>query len=138
MMAAQSTIKVEGVKELRASLKRLGVGLNDLKQAHVEVGNLVGRRAAQDAPKRSGRLAGTMRPGGAATQAVVRFGGARVPYANAVHWGTGARPGKRGPHNIRRNPFAWQAAQDTQGQWEPIYNAAVDDLLAHVKGASTA
>lgn len=137
-MAAPSTIKVEGMRELRASLKRLGFELDDLKGAHVEVASLVGRRASQMAPKRSGRLAGTMRPGGAAAQAVVRFGGARTPYANAVHWGTGPRPGKRGPHNIRKNPFAWQAAQDTQTEWEPIYAHAVDALVAQVKGAPVA
>jgi hypothetical protein len=133
-----STIQVEGARELRASLKRLGVELDDLKEAHVEVAGVVGRRAVSTAPKRSGRLAGTMRPGAAKAQAAVRFGGARAPYANAVHWGTGPRPGRRGPHNIARNAFAWEAAKDTQPEWEPIYAAAIDHLLALVKGAPTA
>jgi hypothetical protein len=134
-VAANSTVEVVGVKELRASLKRLGIDLNDLKGAHVEVASIVGRKAVQDAPRRSGRLASTMRPGAAATQAVVRFGGARVPYANAVHWGTGARPGRRGPHNIRRNAFATEAAADTQPQWEPVYMDFIDALVGKVKGA---
>lgn len=118
---ATAPYRVEGVKELRAALTRLGVDVTDFKDINQEVGQFVGSTAATRAPRRSGMLAASWRPGAAKTQATVRFGSAAVPYGNAIHWGTGPRPGRRGPHNIPRNPFAWAAARDTEPTWLEWY-----------------
>lgn len=132
---ARGLIQVEGARELRASMKRLGADVQDFKDVHSKVSSYVGAEGASRAPRRTGMLASTWRPGSAATQAVVRFGGSAVPYANAVHWGTGARAGKRGPHNIAPNPFAVTAAHDTEPTWVPWYQAELQNMVNRVRGA---
>jgi hypothetical protein len=110
-------ITVAGLPELRVALVKLGLDLQDLRDVNRDVAGFVGARAATDAPRRSGMLAASWRPGATKTNATIRFGGAMVPYANAVHWGTGPRAGRRGPHNIRATLFATTAAADTQPEW---------------------
>ena len=83
----------------------------------------------------TGRLAASVRPGATKTMALVRAGGAAVPYANAIHWGAGPRLGRPGPHNIASNPFITEAAQATEPAWEPIYRRAVAEIVDTVKGA---
>lgn len=134
-MAKGGLVQVDGARELRASMRRLGQDVNDFKPIHQKVGSYVGAEAATRAPRFTGTLASTWRPGAAATQAVVRFGGAAAPYANAVHWGTGARAGKRGPHNIAPHPFAVTAAHDTEPTWVPWYQAELQKFVDRVRGA---
>lgn len=132
---AGGLVQVEGARELRASLRRLGADVNDFKATHAKVSSYVGAEGAGRAPRRTGTLAATWRPGQAATQATVRFGGAVAPYANPVHWGTGPRPGKRGPHNIRPSLFAVNAAHDTEPTWVPWYLDELNRMVAKVRGA---
>lgn len=133
-MSDRAGYQVIGARELRASLKELGADLNDFKGVHAQVASFVGAEGASRAPRRSGMLAASWRPGSAKTNATVRFGGAAVPYANAVHWGTGARPGRRGPHNIRPSLFATEAASDTEPTWVPWYLAELQNMVNKVRG----
>jgi hypothetical protein len=77
---------------------------------------------------RTGRLAASARPGATRTQALIRFGGAAVPYGPPVHFGWPA-------HNIEPNPFAFDAAQQTEPEWTEVYTKAIDDILDKIKGA---
>lgn len=131
----KAVYEVEGARELRASMRKLGQDVNDFKPIHAKVGNYVGSVAATQAPRFTGTLASTWRPGSAATNATVRFGGAAAPYANAVHWGTGAREGRTGPHNIRPTPFAVDAAHSTEPTWVPWYQAEMQKMVDKVRGA---
>jgi len=128
---AEPVVRVRGAKQLRAELKGVAEGITDLKAANQSVGRIVGTEASATAPRRTGRLAGGWRAGAAQAKAAVTF---TAPYANAVHWGTGPRTGKRGPHNIARRPFAWDAAVSTQPQWLAEYDTAIQDLLDRVTG----
>lgn len=125
---ARAPYQVTGLKELRKALLELGIDVAELKDLNQEVGQFVGSTAATRAPRRSGLLAASWRPGASKTQVTVRFGSASVPYGNAVHWGTGARPGRRGPHNIPRNPFAWAAARATEPTWLEWYHEQLERL----------
>lgn len=136
MGTAAPSYTVEGLPELRATLKRLDIDLGDMKSAHADVAQFVGAESAMRAPRRSGLLAASWRPGSSKTDAIIRFGGASTPYANAVHWGTGPRPGKRGPHNIRATHFAVDAVNETQQVWLSVYAALIDRYVGKVKGAS--
>ncbi len=122
-------VRVDGARELRVALKQLGDDLEDFKDIHAQVGGLVIAAARARIRSRSGRLAASGRPGAAKTNATIRFGGARVPYAGAVHWGTGARRGLRGPHNIDPNQFAVDAAHDTEPAWTDLYYRALEDKV---------
>jgi len=126
-MANRATIEVVGARELRATLKRAGDDLQDFKTAHSEVGRLVGSSAQIRAPKRTGTLAASMRAGAGATSATVKFGSTSVPYAGVIHWGWSA-------HNIAANPFASEAAEETEPVWLPVYQRRIDQILARVQG----
>jgi hypothetical protein len=125
---------VKGAARLRATLLGLGVDVQDFKAIHDRVASYVGAEGAARAPRRSGLLAASWRPGSQKANATVRFGGAGVPYANAVHWGTGPRPGRRGPHNIRPTLFATSAAAETEPTWAEWYFTELEAMVSRVRG----
>lgn len=128
MPAGGSRIKVEGGARLRRTLRQAGSDLQDLAAAHAATAQLVAAAGRARAPKVSGRLAGTIRPSGTKTKAVVRAGFARVPYAGPIHWGWPSR-------NISAQPFLSDAATSTEPAWQNIYMQAVDKAISKVEGA---
>lgn len=126
-MATSAGIRVEGMRTLRATLRKAGDDLSDLKEAHAAAAGIVVPAARASAPRRTGRLAGNVRGSGTKTGAVIRAGGARVPYAAPIHWGWE----KRG---IAPNPFISTAAQNTEPTWTRVYEAGVERVLSRIKG----
>jgi hypothetical protein len=126
-MPTGPVVQVEGARELRATLKRAGDDLGDLKGVHDEIARLIAGVAATRAPKLTGRLAGSIRGSGAKTVATVRAGGASIPYAKVIHFGWPA-------HNISANPFLVNPAHDTEPVWTRYYLNAVNAILSKVKG----
>lgn len=126
--AGGSRIKVEGGARLRRTLRQAGSDLKDLTAAHSATAQLVANAGRARAPKVSGALAGTIRPSGTKTKAVVRAGFARVPYAGPIHWGWPAR-------SIPAQPFLSDAATSTEPAWQNIYLAALDKTISKVEGA---
>jgi IS5 family transposase len=125
---AQPIVRVEGARELRATLKRAGAEMKDFTAAHREVSVIVAGAGATRAPRQTGRLASSIRPGGTKTQAIARGGGARVPYANPIHWGWPRR-------NIRPSLFLTTAAKDTEEQWVEVYHGRLLQIIQKVHGA---
>jgi hypothetical protein len=121
-------LQVEGAKTLRATLKRAGIGVQDLKDAHRQVADLVLAAGRPFVPVASGRLRNSGRASGTQTVAQVRYGGARIPYAGVQHWGWPRR-------NIPAKPWAADAAARTQGTWEGTYLAALEKIIDTVEGA---
>lgn len=122
-----AVVEVRGRAELVRTMKAAGEDLKDLNRANKAAAEIVAPAAAANAPVRTGRLAASGRPAGTRTMALVRFGGAAVPYGPPIHFGW---PG----HNIAPNPFAFQAAQATEPQWTDTYQKAIDDILDKIKG----
>ena len=118
---------VEGARQLRRTMKAAGISLQDLKDAHREAAELVKREAEPNAPRRNGTLAASMRAAGTQSAAIVRVGGARVPYAGPIHWGWEAR-------HIAAQPWVAEAAEDTQPSWEQTYLDAVQVVIATIEG----
>ena len=127
-MPAAGSVRVEGARELRRTLKRAGVSVEDLKDANAAAGAIVVAAARPTAPRRSGRLAGTIRASRAAASATVRAGGASVPYAGVIHWGWPA-------HHITAQPWLSEAATSTESAWLAAYEAGVGKLLDTIRGA---
>jgi hypothetical protein len=121
-------IRVEGARQLRSSMRRAGLDLDELKATHDRVAQLVAGRGRSSAPVRTGKLAGTVRASGTKTAAVIRAGYARVPYANPIHWGWPRR-------GIPANPWLSEAAQASEPAWIGIYTAEVDRILDRIEGA---
>jgi hypothetical protein len=126
-MGRRPTVQVDGLKRLRKELKRAGVDLADLREPNLEAAQTVASAAGPRTPRRSGRLASTVRPGANRTAGVIRAGNARVPYAGVIHWGWPAR-------NIKAQPWLSDTATSTEEQWVPHYMAALDRVLSHIAG----
>lgn len=120
-------IKVEGARELRATLKRAGDDLQDLRTAHAGAAGIVVPAAKSRTPVQSGKLQASVRGSGSKTQAVIRAGFASVPYAGVIHWGWPA-------HGIEAHPFLSEGAQATEHLWSAEYEAAVNRVLSRIKG----
>jgi hypothetical protein len=121
-------IRVEGIAELTRTMRKAGKDLSELKDAHTKAAQMVADRAAELAPRRSGALAGTIRPAKQANRARVMAGSAKVKYAAPIHWGWPAR-------NIGSQPFLTDAATETESAWVEQYFRDVQAALDDVKGA---
>ena len=109
-------------QELRAAKKIIN---DEKKRLNREAAELIAGQARRDVPVLSGRLARSIKTAGQVTAGVVSAGGARVPYARAIHFGYAKRPDKAkgirgGP--IRPSPFLYGAvdlrAEEILLKWE--------------------
>lgn len=134
-MANDLAIEVEGLRELRTVLRRLGEkDLQEaLKRANKSAAEQVVRAALPDVPVRSGRLRAAVRATGSQSAGRALAGGAKAPQALVVHWGAGPRTGLRGPHNVRRNPFLLNAAQRQAGEVAEEYETEIERLMDTVR-----
>jgi len=121
------TYEVKGGRRLRATLKDVESGLEDLKAVHGEVAQIVVDRAMTTVPRVTGALAGTIRGSGTQSMAVIRAGFAKVPYAGVQEFGWPRR-------NIPPNPYLRPAAHETEPTWLRVYNDEIEELLSKVKG----
>lgn len=121
--------RVQGAKTLRRTLKRAGVDVQDLKDAHKAAAEIVRVAAAPHTPRRTGRLAGTLKASGAQSIAKVTAGTPRtVPYAGVIHWGWKRR-------HITAQPWITDAAQSTEPRWQNTYLDAIEAVIQKVEGA---
>lgn len=82
-------VEIDGLNGAIRALRSLGVEVNDLKTVFGAIAREGRDTMAGFAPVRSGRLVRSLKPNRAQNKAIVRGGGARVPYAGAVQWGWG-------------------------------------------------
>jgi hypothetical protein len=135
MAGTHLSVDVEGVKELQARIRDLGDAelRKELRDANKSVAQAVVDAALPNVPARSGRLRQSVKASATQTAAYGKAGSpARVPYAAAIHWGTGPRPGTRGPHNIIGRPFLWDAADQTINRAVREYEDMIQDLIEKV------
>ena len=108
-------------------MKRAGADLADLKSVHAAVAELVAQKSRPRAPRRSGRLAATVRGNRAAARSTVMAGRAAVPYANPIHWGWPAR-------NIKAQPWILETADDTETQYLKMFEAGIASVISKIEG----
>jgi hypothetical protein len=121
------TFQVAGLAELARTMKRAGVDITELKEANTRAAQIVADRGSTLAPKRTGRLAGNIRPAKQVAKARIMAGSASVPYAGPIHWGWASR-------NIEANPFLSNAAVETQDEWLAAYLDDIQNALDKVVG----
>ena len=122
------TYEVEGGARLRATLKDVERGLDELTAIHQEVAEIAASRARIRAPVLTGTLRSTIRASGTKRMAVIRAGFAAVPYAGVHEWGWPKR-------HIKERSYLRDGAHETEPQWRKVYDERVEDLLEKVKGA---
>jgi hypothetical protein len=114
--------EVEGLRQLIRDLQILGVEVDDIKDVFADFASQGARLAAGMAPKRSGRLAASIRGNRAKSRATVSAGSARVPYAGAINYGWPKR-------NIRGSQFMQKADQVLRPRIETGLQRAVERLI---------
>lgn len=132
-------VKVTGAKELRKAIRQLEDAAakkgmqGELKGAYRTAARAIEVAAKQEAPRRSGKLAGTIKAKGTTTGAAVTAGGSKaVPYAAPIHWGWPSRPNKArgwrgGP--IAPNKFLVRAAMDNRDVVREILEDELNRVL---------
>jgi phage gpG-like protein len=108
-------------------MKRAGLDLGDFADAHAAAASIVAAEAPAWIRSRSGRLAGSIRPGHAKTSATIRAGGARIRYAGPHEWGWPAR-------HMAAHPFLTTSASTTEPAWTEVYMARLDAVIAKIRG----
>jgi len=117
------TIKVEGIPQLNRDLKKLGVDMEDLKDAMGRLADMGAKSAAGFAPKRSGALAASIRGNRAKSKAVVAAGRGRTTgYAGVINYGSPRR-------GIAAQPFMQRADAAISPKIIPILTADIDRLI---------
>lgn len=124
----QTVVTVEGGRELRRRLRTIEGGLGKLKEEHRWIADYIRGRSAPDTPRRTGRLASTVRSSGTNTASTVRAGTARVPYAGPIHYGWPDR-------HISPQTWVVDAALMTEPIWVGHYNNTIRDLVENTPGA---
>lgn len=118
-----TSVEVEGAIQMEASLHRAAEKVQDMTAANREVAQLAAQAAKP--PRRTGRLAGSIRPIGEPTEAVVEVA---QPYAGVIENGWAG-------HNIAPTHFLRDAFAAIQPAAMDIYEKAGKAVLDDVKGA---
>jgi hypothetical protein len=108
-------------------MKAAGLNMGDLTAANRDAAKIVAPESAARTPRRTGRLAGTVKAGATRSAAVVRVGSRTVPYAGPIIFGWDA-------HNIAPQPGPVDALAATEPRWRPVYERAIDAIIAKIKG----
>lgn len=134
---AGPAVRVEGLREVRKQLRDFDdkVGKDMLKAAHKQLADRVVELAVPRVPVGlTGQLKASVRGLGSVSAATGKAGRAAVSYAAAIHWGVGPRPGQRGPHNIRRRPFLFDAVDHMDNDAIAEYERQLSRLISRLKG----
>lgn len=121
-MAEALTVKVEGLRETVAAMKKLEGGLDDLKDTNAALGNEIASRASALAPRRTGNLASTIKANRAAKKVSIKAGSAKVPYAGVIEYGWNAR-------NIEPQSYLRKAAFENREFIVQKYEEGIKDVI---------
>lgn len=124
-------IEVKGLKELTKALKQLDPEMvKELKAVNKDAAQVIATSAKGIVPRRSGRLANSIRAGATTKSGVVRAGNnGKVPYGPGIHFGVGPRPGRKGPHSVKPNPFIYSALDARRQAVEASWSKAVEKIV---------
>ncbi|MEY2580525.1 MAG: hypothetical protein QOE09_374 [Ilumatobacteraceae bacterium] len=123
-------IEIEGLKELTRALRKIDPELTkELKQANKDAAADVASVAQGLVPRRTGKLASSIRAGATIKSGVVRAGRAKLPYARIVHFGN---PKTR----QRPQPFLYEALDHRRNEVGDAWAAAVERIIDKAQGGT--
>ena len=137
-MANDLSIGIKGLKELRSELRKSGIQKN-LTKVNKHVVNVVvvpeaKRRAAKSFPNIAGGMTRVGSKGinsirGTATQtkAVIKAGGARVPWFQGVEWGSSGRY-RQFPRTAEKGRIVYPVVEDKREEIIDAYWDVIDDV----------
>lgn len=121
MGTAKGSVQVTGLTQVVRALEQVGIEVDDLKDAFAKIAAEAAEKAADAAPKRTGRLAGDIRGNRAKSKAVVTAGRSSIPYAGPINYGWPTR-------NIKPALFM----QEADRQMEPVALRMLEDEINSV------
>jgi phage gpG-like protein len=120
-----TSITVEGDERLTATLHHAADDLADMSSVGGSAGEVVRARAASNAPKVTGRLAGSVRASATSSEVVVA---STLVYAGRVQYGM---PSVSQP----AQPFMSDALRETERAVVDLYARRCDHAMSQVQGA---
>ncbi len=123
-----STVRVVGAAELDRSLRSASENLGRMTKAGTAAAAAVVARAAQSAPRRSGRLAASLHVLPAAVPPNVGEAVADVPYAGVIEYGWP-------DHRISPQPYVRPAIDEVEPLSLAEFDAEAQKIMDTVKGA---
>lgn len=121
-----SQLQLKGAAQLAKGLRQAGADLKDLRDINKQAAQIVAPAAKALAPRRSDRLARSIRAGATQKAGVVRAGNnSKVKYAGVINYGWPK-------HNIKATMFANKAAKNTEPQWTQLYADAVQKIINRI------
>lgn len=123
-------IKIEGLREFRAGLKRMDKGLpKGIRIALNSVVDIVVDDARPRIPRRTGRAAASLKSQSTQTKARIKAGGSRAPYFPWLDFGgrTGRNKSVVRPF-FKKGRYVWLSFADKRTE----VTEALDDALADV------
>ena len=123
-------MELRGARELATGLRKAGADMKDLRAVNKQAAQVVAPEAKSLAPRRSGRLANSVRAGATQKAGVVRAGSKRVPYAGPINYGWPRR-------HIKPTRFMNRAAKNTEPEWAKVYRDAVQKIIDRITTGDT-
>jgi HK97 gp10 family phage protein len=124
-VANEAKIEVRGLNKLVSTMRRAGVGLDDMKDANRRAGDIVAAASKQASPRLTGKLAASIRPARQARKAVVRAGGSGIRYARFQEFGSAKNPARR---------YLYGSAERTQPEWTAAYFEDLEKIIGRITG----
>lgn len=115
-------VRVTGLNSLVRNLHKMGVSLEDLREAFGKLAADAADLAADLAPRRTGRLAASIRGSRARNYAAVTAGSKRVSYAGVINYGWPKR-------NIEASRFMQRADMLMRPRATAEIQAAINRLI---------
>jgi hypothetical protein len=125
-------VQLKGADRLAATLAGFGAAVADMTPEASAAAAMVAATAKGRAPKRSGRMAGSVAVAVSGNDATIA-GTAR--YSGPIDAGVGPRPGRRGPHNIRPSRWLSGSLEACEPRVLTLYTDGVTRRLERVQGA---
>lgn len=115
-------IEVRNLTKILRALSKSGADAQSMKDLMHSTGMIIVEGARGLTPARSGALRASLRAGRGKTKAVVRAGGARVPYAGVIHYGYPMR-------NIEKTMFMVRSLERNRQKAVDHIESGLGDLL---------
>lgn len=125
MGTGKGSVRVEGLNKTLRAMQQYGADIDDMKDVMASIARRGADLAGRYAPKRTGRLAGTVRGNRAKSKATVIAGRARVPYAGAINYGWPKR-------NITRSLFMQRADKELAQEAVKMLDQGLTDVAQKV------
>jgi hypothetical protein len=121
-------VTIDGADTLQRTMSAAARDLSDWSEVNAAASARLAKDAASRAPRRSGRLAASIRPASDRRGGLVSAGGGGVAYAKVQEYGWAG-------HNIAAQPYMRPALDDDRGELVAMYADRVDSIIGQIKGA---